>query len=121
GSAVAGSAHQSLAVGRDQVHAALAGGAGRSNRASLGGNAGNAGPFHGDGGQAGPSHGPDAWHAYAGTNGGAAQGEGRRVRSFIFDRDDSAPRRRSDHGERFVRLPRLMPHSQRVLTADTSP
>ena len=45
----------------------------------------------------------DARYADAGADGSVAEREGRRVRPLIFDRDDSAPQRRVDHGEGFVR------------------
>src|SRR5205807_1748553 len=45
----------------------------------------------------------DAGHADAEANGGPWKSEGRGVRPAVFDGDDSAPQRRLDHGERFVR------------------
>src|SRR5262249_61836611 len=47
-----------------------------------------------------------AWDAYLGADGGAQEGKRSGVRSSVSDRDDSAPRRRFDHGERFVRYSR---------------
>src|SRR5262249_56089411 len=44
-----------------------------------------------------------AWDAYLGADGGAQEGKRCGVRPSVSDRDDSAPRRRFDHGERFVR------------------
>src|SRR5207249_4627333 len=103
----AGGANQQLAVGRDKVYAALAGGSGRAivhahEGPNHGGYVGNAGQGYAESyvSAAGRS---DARHAYAGANGGIAEGQGRRVRPLIFDRDDSASQWRVDNGEGFVR------------------
>src|ERR1700692_993261 len=73
----------------------MAGGAGRT---SFHGAASNA--RHG---YVGRKDGFDARHAYAGADGSTADGQGRRVRPLIFDRDDSASQWRVDNGEGFVR------------------
>src|SRR6202040_308022 len=68
--------------------------------------------FHGDAGNAGygkehrsfrASDGSYARHVDARADGGPAQGEGRGVRSPLFDGDDSASQWGADHGEGSVR------------------
>src|SRR4029077_2300269 len=95
GFAFAGRKNQQLAVGRDKVYAAVAGGAGRIGPRGDAGNAGHA--------NVGATDGADARHADAGADGSAAKGEGRRVRPAVFDGHDSAPQWRADYGEGFVR------------------